>query len=389
MYININPIFCLQFTINIFAAGILEDDSGDSDSTEPTTEIDQSINYTADMFGDIEAQPSRARAGRSKRAKKPYRCTSGKIGGGSSLLKRNDEYAKAFANGFTIIIDSVDDKENYSRDCFSPESSDSGEDDSFDCKDLLEDSDDDDGRKKEQIVKTVTFEDIKETDNKNETKTSTTTTKPSSAPLTRTSTVYTKKSVKPLAKPTSAGKSKPSIQSKNKLGLKLKIENEKTTDFTPYLKSSSGKGKSQTNKARQQYNLSKQRNLNKTASNGTKPVSGLVDKSRADKQNGNKAREDVKPAEGGRPDTGESVRSICVAEADDTKTIINVAEQSQSPNQVTCFADVHREKTMSSNSTQEEMVTLFSPDMVPAGRQRKISVISIGSVLKDSRETLV
>jgi hypothetical protein len=372
---------------NYFVAGILEDDSGDSDSTEPTTELDHSINYTADMFGDIEAQPARAKSGRHKRTKKSYRATSGKIGGGSSLLKRNDEYTKAFANGFTIIIDSVDDKENYSRDCFSPESSDSGEEDSFDCNDLLED-DDDEIDKKDQIVKTVTFEDTKEKDSKENIKS--TNIKPSSAPAPRTPSVYTMKSVKPLAKPLSAGKSKASIQSKNKLGLKLKIENEKTTDFTPYLKSSSGKGKSQTNRARQQYNISKQKNLNKTASNGTKPGSGLADKSKVDKQNGDKAASvDGKPADIVRTNSGGSVRSICVAEADDHKSINNVAEQSQSPNQVTCFADVHREKTISSNSNQEEMATLFSPDMVPAGRQRKISVISIGSVLKDSRETLV
>ncbi|XP_060568452.1 uncharacterized protein LOC132727059 [Ruditapes philippinarum] len=307
-------------------AGILEDDSGGSDSTEPTTELDHSINYTADMFGDIESQPARAKSGRHKRTKKSYRATSGKIGGGSSLLKRNDEYTKAFANGFTIIIDSVDDKENYSRDCFSPESSDSGEEDSFDCNDLLED-DDDELDKKEQIVKTVTFEDTKEKDSKENIKSSNI--KPSSAPAPRTPSVYTMKAVKPLAKPLSAGKSKASIQR-------------------------------------------------------------LADKSKVDKQNGDKAASvDGKPADIVRTNSGGSVRSICVAEADDHKSINNVAEQSQSPNQVTCFADVHREKTISSNSNQEEMTTLFSPDMVPAGRQRKISVISIGSVLKDSRETLV
>ncbi|XP_045193271.2 uncharacterized protein LOC123549328 isoform X2 [Mercenaria mercenaria] len=371
-------------------AGILEDDSGDSDSTEPTTNQDHSINYTAEMFGDIEAHPSRVKSGRSRRAKKTYRATSGKMGGSSCLLKRNDEYAKAFANGFTIIIDSVDDKENYSRDCFSPESSDSGEDDTFDCDDLLEDSDDND--QKEQIVKTVTFEDRPTKENVDTDTTKIVKNKPSSAPLPKTTSVYTKKSTKPVAKPVSAGVSKPCIQSKNKLGLKLKIENEKTPDFTPYLKSSTGRGKSQTNKARQQYNMSKQKNNSKNTSNGTKPVSGLADRTRTDKKNGStvtKVTKDTSPLEVERTNSGGSTRSIAVAEADDSHSVNNVETCSQSPNQVTCFADVHREKTMSANSTQEEMVTLFSPDMVASGRQRKISVISIGSVLKDSRETLV
>lgn len=338
------------------------------------------------MFGDIEAQPSHNKSARSRRANKTYKGGSGKLGGGSCLLKRNDEYAQAFANGFTIIIDSVDDKENYSRGCFSPASSDSGEDDSFDCDDLLEETDDC-SEQKLPVVKSVTFMDetdkIEKVEDNSKNGNISSSKKPTSASEKRAPTALKKNAKKTVTK-ASATKGKLGIQSRNKLGLKLKIETEKSHDFTPYMKSSSNKGKSLTNKARQQHSLSQQKIDSKKKSD----IAKCKDKNILDTKVEIEKDDDKNGSNGDRPSSTGSTRSIIVAEADEKHSIDNVEVFTKSQNQVTCFADVHREKSLSA-STQEEMSTLFSPDLAPAARQRKISVISIGSVLRDSRETLV
>lgn len=347
------------------------EDIDDSDM-EPTRD---KINYTADMFGDIESQPRRTRSARNRSANNSYRLGSGVRGGGSCIVRRNDEYTKSFANGFTIIIDSVDDREQFSSATFSQDSSsDSGEDDNFD-----HDADRNHSvEKKETITKTVTFQKESETSEKD---TKSGNNKTASAPQQKSTSVYTNSTNTTLVKPLPVVKGKPNIQSKNKLGLKLKIENEKTTDFSPYIKSSANKKKAQTNKTRQQHNMSKPKTNNENHSNSAIPLS---ESAIIEEGNDQHLGKDIE----GTKSTG-SIRSISVSGADDTHSVDNVKDYTVSQYQVTCFADVHRETTLSPKSTNEEMATLCSPDVPPSARQRKISVISIGSVLKDGRETLV
>lgn len=344
----------------------------DIDDIEPTRDA---INYTADMFGDIECQPRLTRSARSRSASKAYRLGSGTRGGGSCIVRRDDEYTKAFANGFTIIIDSVDDKEHLSNASLS--SSESCEDDSSDRDEFAERHHS--VEKKDIVTKTVTFQEETETSKKY---TKSGNNKTASAPQQKSTSVYTNATNTTLVKPpVPVVNGKTSIQSKNKLGLKLKIENEKTTDFSPYIKSSANKKKTQTNKTRQQHNMSKPKTNNDNHSNSAIPLS---ESAIMEESNDHNPGKDIE-----RTQSVGSLRSIRVSEADDIHSVDNVNDSTVSQNQVTCFADVHRETTLSPRTTNEEMATLCSPDMPASARQRKISVISIGSVLKDGRETLV
>lgn len=339
------------------------------------------------MFGDIESQLIRPKSNNCTRGVKSFRYNNSK-GGGGLALARNDEYAKSFANGFTIIIDPADEEKNNDTST-SPTLSDSCGSDPDEKLDAAKETDETCETDNETASKSVPFQSECKTQNKE------TVTKKK---MTNDEAVESKsdKNQKHIAtsvanvgngkrKPLSAGKNKVGIQHKNKLGLRLNIENEKSIKVSPYLKSSAGKSKSVTNRARQQYSLSRQKN------NKVDAVSD-VPKAKPECSKGNRKISRVENSPEEEPERKISsvcsTRSISVAEADDDQIVDNVTDTAEQ-NRITCYADVHREKTLSPRSTNEELSTLCSADMSSPARQRKISVISIGSVLKEGRETLV
>lgn len=375
----------------------------------PSGSAKDRITYTADMFGDIE----------SHRNSKVSSTTGSQKGTVSdipterkSCLSRNireDEYAQSLANGFTIIIDSVDDGNG------------------FDVNSFSSDDDDDDvskGGKNDGIVesKSVTFQDdqlendfnnddedefcdAKETKEiENAEKNNENTSEVAEAKnkiyeeneLTEESilkevesmnenikhenhdankTVHKKKSPpRPVPPATSKGK----LDSKNKLGLKLKIENESMPNFSPYMKTNTSKSKATTNKARQFHTMSSKQKK----SNGAIPMSVKANGKASGKKRSTESTEGLVTMETGK-------RNESLTSADGLEVECNTTDSSpmtNEQNQITCVADVHREKTLSPK-TENGDVTSRSDQA--SSRQRKISVISLGTVLKDSRETLV
>ncbi|KAL4225154.1 cyclic nucleotide gated channel beta 1 [Mactra antiquata] len=340
------------------------------------------IEYTASMFGDIESQTVKSKS--ANRNVKSFKHNSCK-GGGAALL-RNDDYAKSFANGFTIIIDSADDKRD---DKISNSTTTSNSAESLPNYDMgefnvvIEKNSEADNITVEQSERSQSDTQFNKDHSTIELKKIPEESSEISLEKNQPQSAKTKTNIKNGKKRIqSAGKNKIGIQSKNKLGLKLKIEDEKL-NHSPYTKSTSGKSKALTNKARQQHGLSRQR-LNKVDAINDIP------KNKAEKDRKHSTVDTINELEKIEPRTDSvcSTRSISVAEASKDQIVDNVTQTSDQ-NKITCYADVHREKTLSPRSNNEEMSTLFSPEMSSPARQRKISVISIGSVLKEGRETLV
>ncbi|KAL4224611.1 cyclic nucleotide gated channel beta 1 [Mactra antiquata] len=363
-------------------------DSGKSDVTENQKETNKDkVEYTADMFGDIESQTVRPKS--NNRSFKSFRHISCK-GGGSSLLRNNDEYAKSFANGFTIIIDTADEqRHNYTS--HSPATSNSVEslpDDNISEINIVNGNNDDENETtQEDLVHaqsstqpqlqnnhgTNELQKINECSSENKRKEM----NQSQGLKTDISITNGKKNAMPVCK------NKVGIQNRNKLGLKLKLEDEKALSNSPYAKSISGKSKVVTNRARQQHGLTRQ-NFNKVETVKEMPKDEPeLSKNRPLMKNGNERGKTKQ-----KPSTSCQTRSISVAAAKMNQIVDNVIKPSDQ-NKITCYADVHNEKNVSPRGNNEEMSTLYSPEMASPAGQRKISVISIGSVLKDGRETLV
>ena len=407
-----------------------------------------SITYTAEMFGDIE----------SHRTSKVSSTNGSQKGANSdvpverkSCLSRNikdDEYAQSLANGFTIIIDSVDDansfdfsslssdeegveehyadavesksvtfKDDYPNDMIDEGPEDDGcdnddgkdkdgdNDENKELKNQRDDKNGDGDGDAENRVNSRT-----ESNKDHETKTDSKaedraergcsrndsgersesrllndnqeiceTVRAQSAEGTK---AVHKKKTQP--KPSPPGTSKPKPDAKNKLGLKLKIENEMMTTFSPYIKSSTSKSKSNTNKARQMYSMgSKGKKSNGSIpsslkANGKTPNGKDAKKLSPDSAENSGATETVIGARRERLTSTDGLEVVC-------NTTVNSPMASDN-HQITCVADVHREKTLSPKTENGDVTSRSAPT---SPRHRKISVISIGSVLKDGRETLV
>lgn len=360
------------------------------------------VMYTADMFGDIENSNSKESSAMSNN--KASTTVENPVERKSCLSQniREDEYAQSLANGFTIIIDSVDDTNDFGLPPFSSDEEDettfnivggnsksnsqeSISDKSVTFKEKAENVNSDTSKicdkQDEELIKEIdetidALADKEELEKKDVEKEDVEKTVDDSKgvpedTISDNNTAHKKKLTQRLTPP---GSSKSKSESKNKLGLKLKIENEVATNFAPYMKSVTSKTKPQTNKARQLHSLvSKQKK-----SNGSIPLNV--------KSNGRQgSRKASTEKKGGQAIVRNTTRTESVTSTD------GLDSQESSPmgnenHQITCVADVHREKTLSPKTENSDMTSKSNP---ASPRQRKISVISIGSVLKDGRETLV
>ncbi|XP_052815609.1 cyclic nucleotide-gated cation channel beta-3-like isoform X2 [Mya arenaria] len=347
-----------------------------SESLCPTPYSREDTSVTADMFGDIESCTHNKQTQGSARSQ---RQTNREPGSGrkSCLSKslREDEYAHSLANGFTIIIDSVDD-------------------DDIDADfDIIDDKDDTPVENSASIetvdevkvAKSVTFQDQNETGNK-EAVTVETNQQHEHVKVEVTSeqqsnhkpnmhksgaSVYISNSKKIAIKPPPGGKAKPV---KNKLGLKLKLDSDKVGPISPYSqKSQSTKGKSHTNRAREHRNcpdkeLLPNGNVTEERPNITQTPSTEIC--------ANKGPEEI---------------PMAFSKDKQDKGIVNVASAPEENRVNNSRAEMQPEssgqESVPSPTQEVEDPGCLSPESVT--RQRKISVISIGSVLKDGRETLV
>lgn len=351
------------------------------------------------MFGDIEshsnskmssANASQRGTGSDNPAPERKSCLSRSI--------KDDEYAQSLANGFTIIIDSVDDTNNFEMNSSDEEDppSDNGRninrgpvadksvsfvDEQTKCENKsakaepekeVNDQEIDDDEIDEIINKFVAEEQSRalekesvseDTKGKDEQEEQNEEPKPT----------HKKKLTQ---RPTPPGTSKSKIESKNKLGLELKIENEMVSNFAPYMKSATSKSKSYTNKARQLYNISNKQKK----SNGAVPSVKTNGRNSVEKSAAQKIELDkMNNAKSNRTEslTSQDTLDVCLNTAD------SITISNETHHKITCVADVHREKTLSPKTENGDIKSDST------ARQRKISVISIGSVLKDGRETLV
>jgi hypothetical protein len=202
----------------------------------------------------------------------------------------------------------------------------------------------------------------------------------------RSTSIYNNSADRKLEKPNSASNIKHIMQKKKKHSLNQQItENEDM--FAPYRKSAVSKTKPTTNKARQQHSvLQKNSCEQKKFSTKFKSLSKTNTISDSDKNDiENLSYDSIR-----NPEDTTDIQTISVEEADDSDSVDNSHNEATGHTIVTCFADVHRETTLSSKTAGEEMISISPNDTLSApARQRKISVISIGSVLKDGKETLV
>ena len=345
---------------------------GKEDKTE---ESKDTINVTADMFGDIESYSHNRHSRSSEECSVKPQPKEPPTGRRSCLSRclREDEYAHSLANGFTIIIDSVDDDNIDSLDVgFLKTDDEDMEDEEMIAEELakLETINE------VKIAKSVTFKDnntetqenkseqLEQQDDKDGTDVDIGNVQKTKRPKAVASVSKTNGRKAPV-KPSMAGKARPT---KNKLGLRLKIDTDKVAPLSPYYKSTQsvkGKVQSQTNKAREQQNETSRNRLPNGNVNESKRVYTDISSSAKDKN------------------VADRINIFKVAGAS-AENIVNNSDVDD--NKITCEADIHRENTLSPNGDMEDGV---NPCVDSSARSRKISVISIGSVLKDGRETLV
>ncbi|XP_052231236.1 uncharacterized protein LOC127844792 isoform X3 [Dreissena polymorpha] len=327
---------------------------------------------TSDMFGDIqsttEARSNASSVSQQSDRKEPA-ATARK--GCLSRNLRDDEYAQSLANGFTIIIDSVDDIGTDVDCCFT-----GGK---HSAKPEVEPE-----KMEVKIAKNVSFReddfkangiDTAESDKSNKMSESNKVEKtlaPSSASM------YKHNSKRLPIKPASAGKAK---QSKTKLDSNIKVHPEKIVQNSPYGKSSQIK-KGKTPKAKLQN--SKAETIKKKLPNGD-PISS--DSTEYTQRLNWEERETRTNKTDDEASSFELIHVESVSAMPMASAVRDSVQHHSDDHHITCVADIHREKTLSPRDDLDDRSSL-TPERV-AQRQRKISVISIGSVLKDGRDTLV
>ena len=371
------------------ATGDIKEDL-ESDDVQPTFD---GINYTADMFGDIETKSSPVKESRESSRQHSSKTSHVKT---DIQLVNGDEYARSFAVGFDIVVSSpenvspfiiekekVDDNACAEANVNKSEHNEQGEEKMFLLIDEIHDSNCEKRCSKNSEIDTKEVNlpiDVVSVVN------STT----ADDTIKQVSVDQSKKTPK-----TPKTKKRTVVQPKNKVGQRSETKKDKSRDKSPFQKSPIANMRHNTNRVNPQNSPNKpnvvvqKENCDETSVKAKfefLPTENTNKDSKKDKLNDEIEMET-------KVDT-EFSNAITVAEAKISDIADNTSELTPlvpEQNQITCFAEVHREKTLSPSPSRDENGTRNSIQSSDSSnqRQRKISVISIGSVLQHGKETLV